>query len=224
MVSPLSITFNLADKLMSLSKVCMETVSTCLMSEKIKNIANGCFKGGTSSYLCSFGILELWQGISKKETSGKDETTLNKVTNASTAYFNFHGGLLTGCGFFSLADALHEFGVINLGTISNLVNTAANLTFLCANIIALEENVRLYHELKETDWAKTNIDEEELHWMKQSAFFGFISNVGYIIATTSLLFSGATASTIIIAVFSCFSGGIKIIYDVSIWAKEQGFL
>lgn len=218
MIPPLSLASNLTNQLISLSKGFLVTISNYQVSEKTQKIAIECFKGGTSAYFFSFGILELFQGISKKK---EEESTLNKVINASTDYFNLHGGLLIGCGLLTLADALQEFGLLNLSTIGNLVSAATNVIFLCANIIALEENVRLFYELKETDWTKTNISEDELRWMKQSAFFGFISNLGYITATACLLFSGATAFTIIIAIFSCFSGGIKIIYDMSVWAKAQ---
>jgi len=223
MLPTLSLAFNLTDKLISLSTNCIEIVSACQISERIKKIADGCFKVGTSSYLCSFGILELYHNRShrKKEGSEKEEVTLNKVVTASTVYFNLHGGLLVGCGLFSLVDALHEFGVLNLGSIGNALGSATNVMFLCANIIALEENFRLINELKETDWTKTNIAKDELCWMKRSAFLGFVSNLGYIITTASLLFSGTTALTILIALFSSFSGGIKIIYDLSLWAKAQ---
>lgn len=218
MLSPLSGCV-FTDKWLCLSKQCLETISTCLRSEKIKIIANGIFKSGTSSYFCAFGIMELFLGIVKKEA---DETiTLNKITEVSSNYFNVHGGLMFGCGLLSLADALHDFGIINLGSILNAVSHAANVLFLGTNILALKENVRLFHELRDIDRAQTNIDEKELHLRKQSVFFGITSNIGYIIATASLLYSGATALTIIIILFSCFSGGIKILYDLSIWAKPQ---
>jgi hypothetical protein len=209
------------EKWLFLSKQCLETVSTCLRSEKIKTIANGIFKGGTSSYFCAFGIMELFLGIVKKEANETEVITLNKITEVSSHYFNLHGGLMFGCGLLSLADALHDFGIINLGSILNAVSHAANVLFLGTNILALKENIRLFHDLRDTDRTQINIDEKELHLRKQSVFFGIASNIGYIIATASLLYSGATALTILIILFSCFSGGIKILYDLSIWAKSQ---
>lgn len=140
---------------------------------------------------------------------------------SSEAYLNMHGGLMLSSGGFSLLDALQEFGLMSLGSIANVVSNVGSVLFLCANIIALEENVRLYHELKNTDWDKTNIDEKELQWLKQSTCWGILSNIGYIIATATLLFSSATSLALVIGLLSCLAGGIKILYDLAIWVKTQ---
>lgn len=222
MLPPLSITFNLTGAGLSLSKFC-ETISACQLSERVKTLAISCFKGGTCAYLCLFGNLELYQNIIAKKTEEIQNSTLCKVTSLSKAYFNVHGGLLLGCGLLSLADLLHEFGVLNLGPIENIVNVGTNVLFLCASILALKENIRVLYELKNLDKTAANLDEKELHWIGQSAFFGLISNVGYIIATASLIFNGATTFTILAAIFSCFFGGIKVIYDIFTWAKEKNY-
>lgn len=223
MQSYLPITFNLIEKAYTLAAKPAEAVSRCCLSEKIKSVAVGCFKSSTSAYLCLFGTLELSQSIIDKDAPEWDNT-VNKVVTASNDYFRFHGGLLLGCSLFSLANALHEFGVVDLTASSVVMNAAANVLFLGANILALKENIRLIYVLRQTDWTTTNIDKEELHWLKQSAFFGFASNLGYLITTASLLFNGATAFTLIVAFLSCFCGGIKTLYDFSTWAKEQGLI
>jgi hypothetical protein len=225
MMQPLEITSEATHRLLSLSKLCVETVSVCLISEKIKTAAMHCFKGSTSAYLCLFGTLELSQSIVEKKMFEEEENTaLHKVLNASKTYFPSHGGMLLGSGLCSLAEALHEFGVVNIGSIKGLMSSAANVLFLGANILSLKENIRLLHDLMTTDWTTTNIEKEELHWLKQSAFFGLVSNLGYIIATASLLYGGATPFTLVVAIFSCFSGGIKMVYDLSFWANEQGLM
>lgn len=216
-------TFNPAGSLLSLSRHCVETISHCGLSNKIKDIAVGCFKHGTSAYLCLFGTLELSQSIMDREAPEWD-CTINKIVTASKAYFRLHGGLLLGSSLFSLANALHECGILNISGASVVMNAAANALFLGANILALKENIRLIQVLRSTDWLTKNIDDEELHWMKQSAFFGFASNLGYIITTASLLFNGATAFTLLVAIFSCVSGGMKTLYDFSTWAREQGLI
>jgi hypothetical protein len=196
--------------------------STSFISDKMKSIALGCFKAGTSLYLSSFGGSEILQNLKKSTT--QDTPLFKRIVRNSTAYLNLHGSFMMGCGLTSLLDALHSFGVVNLGNFTNAVRKAGNLLFLSANIIALEEGVRLFEVIQNTDWSKTNIEEKELNWLKRSVFCGILSNLGYCLATASLLFGGPTAITVLLAIFSCFSGGIKIIYDLFLWAKEQNIV
>ena len=195
--------------------------SACFISDKMKNIALSCFKSGTCLYFSAFGGSELLQNFKR---SAQETPLLNKIVTYSSAYLNLHGGLMIGCGLASLLDVLHSFGVVNLGSLANAVNKAGNILFLSANIIALEEGVRLFEVIKKTEWSKTNIEEKELNWLKRSVFFGLLSNLGYCLTTASLLFGGSAAITLLIATFSCLSGGIKIIYDLSLWAKEQNLI
>lgn len=216
---PLSREIN--DRLSLFSASCNHIISSCQIPKKLQSIANNCFKGGTSAYLCLFSSLELYQGIISTRKMDNKETTIDKIANASKLYFNSHGGLLLGCGLFSLADALQDFGLVNFHFYGNIVSICANVLFLGASILALKENIRQFLELKKIDCKKMNIDEKELNLMKRSAFFGIISNLGYTIATASLLYNDATAFAIMIAIFSCFSGGIKIFYDISAWAQRN---
>lgn len=191
------------------------------ISERIQKLAYPFFKGGSSLYLCSTGTAEIVQNITKKAEDPRISVLSKQSLVPSNAYLNLHGGLMISSGSFSLIDLLHEFGVINIGSIANAVCTAGSVLFLCANIFALEENVRLYNEIENTDWAQTNIDEKELRWLKNAACFGIVSNLGYLVATAALLFGGATAITILIAVLSSLAGGIKILYELTIWFHNQ---
>ena len=218
---PISSSLCLANKLQSISKFANNTVSACMVSDKIKAAAAVIFKSCTSLYLCVFGTVELGQNIKKNDLPEKLVATQDKVSQSSAAYLNLHGSLLLCSGFFGLMDALQGFGLMNFRSLSQAISAASGTLFLCANLIGLEENVRLLTDLINTDWSKTNINDQELKWMKQSAFWGLLSNLGYIVMTASLLFSGATAATILIAAFSCCAGGIKILIDLLAWAKIE---
>ncbi len=205
----------------SISKYALKAVSTCMISDKIKAVAAIFFKGCTSLYLCAFGTMEMGQNIKKDSFVENSLSTQDKVINSSASYLNLHGTLLFSSGTLGLMDALQGFGLVNFRSLAQAVSTASSTLFLCANVVALDENVRLLNELMITDWSKTNITDQELKWMKQSAFWGMLSNLGYIVTTASLLFSGATALTILMAAFSCCTGGIKILFDLLAWAKTQ---
>lgn len=213
--------FHLPHHAQFLQKYLLGSPARYALSEKIKELIIPYFKLGASAYLSGFGCSEIAKNFSKKQALDQLNSTQHKAFNCSTTYLNMHGGLMLSSGYFSLIDALNEFGVISLGSLATAVCTAGSVLFLCANIIALEENVRLFNDLNETDWSQTNIDEQELRWLRQSAFWGILSNLGYIGATASLLFSGATPLALLVAVLSCFAGGIKILHDLSLWAKRH---
>jgi hypothetical protein len=156
----------------------------------------------------------------EKKHSEKDNFLENRVLNASKAYLNLHGALIVGSGIFSLLDALQEFGLIGLNHTAEIISAAGNVLFLCANIIALEENVRLFNGIVNTDWSAKNIHAKELHSLKQSAFWGILSNIGYIAGSATLLFNGATAIAFVFFALSCFAGGAKILYDLVEWKKN----
>lgn len=218
---PLSSGLYFTKTLDPLSKFADKTVSACLVSGKIKAIATVIFKGCTSTYLCVFGALELGQNIKKNDFPDKMITTQAKVIESSSTYLNLHGSLLLSSGIFGLLDALQGFGLVNFRNFAQAISAASATLFLCVNIIGLDENVRLLNELIRTDWSKTNINDQELRWIKQSAFWGLLSNLGYIVMTTSLLFNGATALAILLAAFSCCAGGVKILFDILLWAKND---
>ena len=203
------------------SRSCFGVISNRAFSEKIKQIAIACFKACTSLYFGTFGTTELIQGTHKKIVSSDNYSNKTEALKSSKAFLNLHGSLMLGCCSLTLIDALHAFGVIAMGSMATILSNAGSVLFLCANVFALEENIRLWNVLKDTDWSCTNITEKELAWTKQSTFWGALSNIGYILATASLLFSGVTAWTLIIAILSCFAGGVKMLCDLLIWAKTQ---
>lgn len=220
------ITFPIVPKnpVVSFANHCFEALRNCTLSEKTRQLAIGCFKVGASLYLGTFGTTELAHDFKKKQfiddPGQKKVDDIGKQTLKSpNPYLNLHGGLMLGSGLFGLLDALHTFGIVHLGTIGRAVGAAGSLLFLAANVIALEENARIFNELQDT--TETTGDKKERHWLKLSAFLGCISNIGYIITTATLLFSGLTAFTLLAALLSCSAGGLKILFDLLIWAKEH---
>lgn len=197
----------------------LQTILPATTIDKVRNITLPFIKGFASIYLGIFGAVEIKQCVKRKNP--EDNISLeNRVLTASKAYLNLHGALIVGSGIFSLLDALHEFGLTTLSHTAEIISIAGNVLFLCANIIALEENVRLFNEIKQTDWAAKNIDANELHLLKQSAFWGILSNVGYIVGTANLLFGGATAITLVFLTLACLAGSVKILYDLVEWKKN----
>lgn len=190
----------------SLSAYVQEALPSPL-AQKIKNIVVPYFKGGASLFLCGFGVLELAQSTNdfKKDKKNPEDQLIS-----SKAYLIFHGGLLTSCGFLSLIDAIHAFGVMQPGSLASANYIASNILFLGANIIGLEENVRLWNELGVVD----GIDDNEKNLISKSAFWGILNNIGHIVATAMLLYGTATGIAIMLAALSCFAGGIKILYDL----------
>lgn len=196
-----------------------QTVNPVAVIEKIENITLPYFKSLASFYLGVFGTLEIKQCVQKKNP--ENITRLEyRTLSASKAYLNLHGALLVGSGIFSMVDALHEFGLLGLSRTAEIISIAGSVLFLGANIIALEENVRLFNEIVNTDWSTRNVDAKELDLLKLSTFWGILSNIGYIAATASLLFSGATTITLVLGALSCFAGGVKIIYDLLDWKRN----
>lgn len=210
-----------ANKLQPVTQFILTTASKCPISVKIQAAATGLFNGCTSLYLCGFGTMELGQTIKKTDFPEKLIATEHKVINASSAYLNLHGGLMLGSGTFGLMDTLQGFGVVDFCNFAQAVSAASCTLFLCANIVGLDESVRLLNELMNTDWSKTNINDQELKWLKQSAFWGILNNLGYILTSASLLLGGATAITILLAALSCCAGGVKILFDLLLWAKKD---
>lgn len=207
-----------------LSSRCLPMMQRVFSYERIQQIAAPLFKIGSSLYLSSFGTIEIFQSLKttpQKKEALKTEVLAKAQLSSSAYYLDEHGKLMLGSGCCYLLDMLQDFGVVTCGKLVHLFSTAGSVLFLCANVYAIEENIRLYQEIESTDWTKTNIDAQELRWLKSSAICGMMSNIGYIAATTALLFNGATAITLLVALFSCFAGGVKILCDLCHYAMQE---
>ena len=126
------------------SRSCFGVISNRAFSEKIKQIAIACFKACTSLYFGTFGTTELIQGTHKKIVSSDNYSNKTEALKSSKAFLNLHGSLMLGCCSLTLIDALHAFGVIAMGSMATILSNAGSVLFLCANVFALEENIRLY--------------------------------------------------------------------------------
>lgn len=185
----------------SLSKY-FQTATQNPLALKVQELIVPIFKGGASLYLCAFGAAEIIQSGAK----------ITHSLASSQAYMILHGGLMAASGISSLADALYAFGVMNPGNLANANYIAGSILFLCANIIGLEENVRIFNDAGTNSPIDETRDQE-----KQSAFWGILNNIGYIITTAMLLYGKATAPALVFAALSCFAGGIKILYDLALY-------
>lgn len=194
------------------------------ISEKIQRLALFCFKSMTNLFLGICGASEVAQLIRKTPSTPKMGLVRKRSFSPPDAYLTIHGGLMIGSGSLSLFAVLNEFRILNLHTMGSFVAAGGNFLFLGANIFALEENLRLFQELNKKDWKQPTIETTELNGMKRSAFWGILSNLGYILATTALLFNIATGIAIVIIILSGLAGGIKILYDLFLWGKSQNLL
>lgn len=204
--------------------------------ERIQQIAALLFKAGSSLYLLSFGAYETFHSrqaavpetcrrMTILQTPVETASRIGKETLfPSTDFLDEHGKLMAASGCLYLLDILQDFGLVARGNLSDLFSTVGSAFFLCANVYALEENIRVYQEIDNTDRGIANVDPQELHWLKQAALWGAMSNVGYIIATASVLFNGATAVTLLIAILSCLAGGMKILCDFYRYAMQEKFI
>lgn len=130
----------------------------------------------------------------------------------SDYFLKMNGIFSTATGLCSVLEAFNHFGIINLGTVANLICTTGSLCFIYANVVALEENIRIFQEVKRSEG--NDQPDSQANLRKQSAIFGILSNIGYILATALVLFSAPTALALVIGVVSSFSGGLKILSDL----------
>jgi hypothetical protein len=186
-----------------------------LCNPKVKDVALRCIQGGSSFYLSSFGVFELTRSVrSQKITTEKTQEIRQQTFSSSSSYLALHGACMLGSGISYLFDLFNKLGVIIQQSPSTLFATLGNVAFLCANLVSLDENIRLYQELIET---QHEIDPKLL----RSTCWGITSNTGYILAMGALLFGYANALTLLIALLSCLAGGIKILYDVMILLGKE---
>lgn len=172
----------------------------------------------TGLYHFGFGTSRISQGV-HNETANKTASVAALNLSPSKKFLKIHGLFSTATGTCSLVEALHHFGVINLGAFTNLICTGGSLCFVYANITALEENIRIYKEVKKNE-EKYPENHQQNTWLKNGAIFGILSNIGYILATTIVLLGAPTAIALVIGLISSFSSGLKILHDFKLWFEN----
>jgi len=191
------------------------------LSRKIHQITQPYFASCSGIYHCGYGTVELSKNIYALNLSAEllDDIEVDSLA-PSTTYLHLHGFLTVAAGVCSLFEGLSAFGVINFGEITGSICTAGSVFFLYANLIALEENIRVYEELlrKEVD---NEMDEEKLTIQKHAVIWGILGNLGYITATAILLLGGSTAMALIIGIIASFSNGFKVLCDFILWKESS---
>lgn len=187
------------------------------LASKVQEAIYPHFQISSSVYFFGMGSIEMFNVLYPSASDQKIKT----IRNACLAV---HGGLLIGVGVSSALEALHSCGLICLGNLRNLVCFGGNLLFLTANLVALEENIRLYWHISVSDQMDMDKDQSKLFWEKQSIIWGILSNLGYITAAACLLFGGGTALALLIGVISSFFGGLKALHDFITNLQREPFL
>ena len=178
------------------------------------------FAAVCGTFYCGYGAIELLQSQTNSQTQRITAVSQKTLSN-SNEFLDLHGTLMMATGISSILEALNGFGVINYGELSNFICGAGSAFFLYANIFALEENIRAYQGLKAIELENAVLDQNKHNWQKFSAVWGIMSNIGYITATSALLFSAPTAIALTIGVVAAFSGGLKIVSDFMVWHQQN---
>ena len=194
---------------------CAAAVENSRIVDTVRKIAYPIFKATTSSYLLGFGSFEFSQTLINDHTT-ENQTIHQSALKSSKAYMYCHGGLIGSSGFCGILETVENFGIASLGSIGKGIFKAGNVFFLGANILALEENVRLYEAAVNS--SDTLTDKE---WHIRSAVSGIISNVGYILATSIFLLGGPAGIALAIGVIGASSGAFKILCDFILWKNEH---
>lgn len=173
------------------------------LAEKIQQIAYPYFTAGSGVYYCGSGGKEIYSATVGYAVEKRD------VFSPSRLFQGIQGFFITATGVCGVAEAFNSFDLINYGGFTNSVYAAGNIFFLCANLVALEDAVRVYEEIQKAEGEGREIAE----FQKQSNLLGIISNLGYIMATALILFGGSTAMALVLGIIGSFSGAMKILYD-----------
>lgn len=173
----------------------------------ISNLAGGSALAQKISGLLPASLKATWALIYCSQGSAE---LINRRKTAFADYQHSHGSLQVGAGLCNGMEALHEFKCINLGRLLSAVQKVGGALFLFANLVALEENISLYEDLRRTGGREK---PKELPWRLRAAITGILSNLGYIAATALTLFGSATTMALVIGILSACFGCLKILCD-----------
>lgn len=139
----------------------------------------------------------------------------------SKQYLNMHGSMFLGAGICYGIESLKHFFSNEFGKIFESLAKVGNAFFFFANLLALEENIRLYEYACKLDQTPAEDHKTNTFWLKQSAIWGILSNLGYIAFICVSALSSSASMALIIGVIAAFSGAIKIIADFIDWIKNK---
>lgn len=185
---------------------------------KISRLAYPAYVASCGAYYTASGAYSLSTSL---KTPVKD--VADKVNRLSPArdFLRIYGGFTLATGICGVLEALNSFGVINYGKFTNIVYALGSITFLYANLAALEENIRVFQVLQKTEVADHPNAHERLSMQKSSAIWGILSNMGYIVATACLLLGASSGMAFVFGVIGAFSSGFKMLYDFVIAYQKK---
>lgn len=179
-----------------------------ILAEKIYQFVSSHFKAGTALFFSGQGLYELFahSAISPNDI---DLRTTDCYANIilRRKYHVLHGTLFLGTGFCNGIESLQGFVLKEWHALFSFVSKVGSGLFLLANLIALEENVRLYNASSEES------DPKKSFWQAQTAVWGILNNLGYIAAMTFAALGVSTGVTLIVGIVAAFTGAIKILCD-----------
>lgn len=181
--------------------------------EKVSDFVLPYFKAGSALFFTGFGAKEIaWDHRQLVIEHAHMKDSNHKVVS-SLGYPLVHGAFLITSGVCSAFEALHAFALTNLGNRLPTIVAAGNLSFLFANVLALEENVNLYEQAMALGDGATEEEHQLAETMKKSAVLGIMSNLGYVASTATALLGLSSGVALLLAGFGSCWGGLKILYD-----------
>ena len=123
-----------------------------------------------------------------------------------------HGVALIGSGILTSVD----YAFVDRATpLFASIGRAANILFIYASLLSLEENIRIYNQAKNLE------DKTAAHQLRCSAVLGIINTLGYIASGVLLVLGLSTTLALVIGIIAAFTGGLKVLYDLYRWSKEH---
>ena len=188
-------------------------VNTASYFDRISNVVSPYFKLGTGIGLCAQGLNETCNPFFSNRSNVK--TPLNschKIELPSNNYQQVHGVALIGSGILTSVD----YSFVDRATpLFASIGRAANILFIYASLLSLEENIRIYNQAKNLE------DKTAAHQLRCSAVLGIINTLGYIASGVLLVLGLSTTLALVIGIIAAFTGGLKVLYDLYRWSKEH---
>lgn len=179
---------------------------------KIFGVITPYVKVGSASTLCAQGISEISMHAFPNHPIIK--TCLNglhEIETPTKKYQQIHGASLLSSGILNIIDYTID---TRFDRPFPFIGTASSILFIYANILSLEENIRIYRGARKLMDTKQN---EEGIRLCRSAILGIINSLGYIVSNILLELGRGTPLAIVLAMIAAFIGAVKVVYDLFRW-------
>lgn len=179
---------------------------------KMQSVASPIFAGFSIVYFFTVGTYELFKNkvISDLKLNPNVNDQGAVLRSPSQESYKLHGSFFMGTGLCigleSLANA--SYNLLNMNAIISSVKMAGGFFFIIANLIDLKENIRLYENFSSDQGSSPTSPS------RHALLCGIINNLGYIAATTLVLFEVSTALALLFGIIAASTGFIRILLEI----------